>query len=258
MTVDYLRSPGRIAMAHQGFTAFRLPKNSMGAFREAAKLGFLYIETDVHGTRDGVAVIHHDRRLAQSTGVPGPVDQLYWRDVRSAELGAGETIPTLEHLLAALPEVRVNIDIKADSGVEPTVDVIERLGAHNRVLVTSFSDRRRRRALRLLSKRVASSAGTGVFLAVLAAKSPASRAYAWRRLRDSDCLQLPPRLGRVPVITPGLVRSMHSSGRQVHAWTVNEPDVMHRLLDIGVDGIVSDRADLLRDVLIARGQWWQV
>jgi glycerophosphoryl diester phosphodiesterase len=228
----------------------------MGAFREAAKLGFRYIETDVRATRDEVAVIQHDRRLEQMTGVPGPVDQLYWRDVRTADLGAGETIPTLEDLLTAMPDVRVNIDIKADSGVEPTVDVIERLGAHNRVLVTSFSDRRRRRALRLLSKRVASSAGTSVFLALLAAKSLAGRAYAWRLLRDSDCLQLPPRLGRVPVITPGLVRAMHKQGRQVHAWTVNDPDVMQGLLDIGVDGIVSDRADLLRDVLIARGQWW--
>jgi glycerophosphoryl diester phosphodiesterase len=242
-------------MAHRGFTAFRLPMNGMGAFHEAAKLGFLYIETDVRATRDGVAVIQHDRRLKRESGVPGPVDQLYWRDVRTADLGAGETVPPLEDLLTALPDVRVNIDIKADSAVEPTVAVIERLNAHNRVLITSFSDRRRRRALHLLSKRVASGAGTGVFLALLAAKTPASRAYAWRMLRDSDCLQLPPRLGGVTVITPGMVRAMHASGRQVHAWTVNDPDVMHALLDMDVDGIVSDRADLLRDVLVARGQW---
>lgn len=159
--VEYLHCPGRIAMAHRGFTAFRLPIDSMGAFREAARLGFRYIETDVRTTRDGVAVIQHDRRLEQTSGVPGPVDQLYWRDVRKADLGAGETIPTLEDLLTALPDVRVNIDIKADSGVEPTVNVIERLNAHSRVLVTSFSERRRRRALRLLSKRVASWAGPG-------------------------------------------------------------------------------------------------
>jgi glycerophosphoryl diester phosphodiesterase len=229
--------------------------NSLGAFREAAKLGFRYMETDVRATRDGVLVIQHDRRLAGGCGVHGPVDQLYWRDVRKADLGAGETIPTLEDLLAALPAARVNIDIKADSAVEPTVAVIERLKVHDRVLVTSFSDRRRRLALRLLSRRVVSGAGTGVFLALLAAKTPASRAYAWRMLRDSDCLQLPPRLGRLPVITPGLVRAMHATGRQVHAWTVNDPDLMHALLDIDVDGIVTDRADLLRDVLIARGQW---
>jgi glycerophosphoryl diester phosphodiesterase len=254
-TVEFLRGAGRIAMAHRGFTSFRVPMNSMGAFHEAAKLGFRYIETDVRATRDGVAVILHDRGLPPMSGVSGPVDRLYWRDVRTANLGGGESIPTLEDLLAALPNMRFNIDIKAASAIVPTVEVIERLNAHNRVLVTSFSDRRRRLALRLLSKRVASSAGTAAFLAVLAARTPRSRAYAWRTLRDSDCLQLPPRLGRVPVITPGLVRALHDSGRQVHAWTVDDPDVMQALLDIDVDGIITDRADLLRDVLIARDEW---
>jgi len=243
-------------MAHRGFTAFKLPMNSMAAFHEAVSLGFRYIETDVRATRDGVAVILHDRALPPLSGVPGPVDRLYWRDVGKADLGAGQSIPTLEEILTALPDVRVNIDIKAASAIVPTVEVIERLNAHDRVLVTSFSDRRRRLALRLLSKRVASSAGTAAFLAVVTARTPRSRAYAWRMLRDSDCLQLPPRLGRLPIITPGLVRALHDSGRQVHAWTVDDPEVMQALLDIGVDGIITDRADLLRDVLIARNEWW--
>jgi glycerophosphoryl diester phosphodiesterase len=254
-TPEYLRSTGRIAMAHRGFTSFRFPMNSMGAFHEAARLGFRYIETDVRATRDGVAVILHDRRLPVQSGLPGAIDRLPWRDVRTADLGAGESIPTLEDLLSALPGVRLNIDIKAESAIEPTVEVIERLNAHDRVLVTSFSDRRRRRALSLLSKRVASSAGTLAFAALTAAKTPAGRAYAWRMLHDSDCLQLPPRLGRVPVITPTLVRAAHASGRQVHAWTIDDPAAMHALLDIGVDGIITDRADLLRDVLIDRDEW---
>jgi glycerophosphoryl diester phosphodiesterase len=254
-SVEFLRGPARIAMAHRGFTAFRWPMNSMGAFREAAKLGFRYVETDVRATRDGVAVVVHDQSLQPTSGVSGAIDSLSWSEVRTADLGAGESIPTLEELLVTLPDVRVNIDIKAASAVEPTVDVIERLSAHDRVLVTSFSDRRRRRALRLLSKRVASSAGTLAFPALLAAKTPATRAYAWRILHDSDCLQLPPRMGRLTVITPGLVRAVHASGRQVHAWTVDDPTAMRALLDVGVDGIITDRADLLRDVLIDRGEW---
>jgi glycerophosphoryl diester phosphodiesterase len=252
---EFLRVTGRIAMAHRGFTSFRFPMNSMGAFHEAAKLGYRYIETDVRATRDGVAVILHDRRLPARSGLPGAIDRLAWRDVRTADLVAGESIPTLEQLLVALPTMRVNIDIKAASAIEPTVDVIERLSAHHRVLVTSFSDRRRRRALRLLSKRVATSAGTSAFLALVAAKTPAGRAYAWRMVHDSDCLQLPPRLGRLPVITPALVRAVHASGRQVHAWTIDEPAAMRALLDIGVDGIITDRADLLRDVLVDRNEW---
>jgi glycerophosphoryl diester phosphodiesterase len=247
-TVEFLRGTGRIAMAHRGFTSFRLPMNSMGAFHEAAKLGFRYIETDVRATRDGVAVILHDRKLRPESGVPGAIDQLSWRDVRKANLGAAESIPALEELLSALPEMRINIDIKHASA-------IERANAHNRVLITSFSERRRRRALGLLSKRVASSAGTGAFLAVLMTRTPGARAYAWRMLHDSDCVQLPPRLGGLSIITPGLARAVHASGRQVHAWTVDDPDAMNALFDIDVDGIITDRADLLRDVLVARGEW---
>lgn len=244
-------------MAHRGFTAFKFPKNSMGAFAEAIRLGYRYIETDVRATRDGVAVVQHDRRFRPAAGIRGPINDLYWRDVRKADLGAGESIPTLEELLAAYPDTRVNIDIKEASAVEPTVAVIERLNAHRRILVTSFSERRRRRALRLLSKRVATAAGTSAFLAVMAATTPRTRAYAWRLVSDSDCLQLPPRLGAAPVITGGLVRAAHAAGLQVHAWTVDDPKVMGALFDIGVDGIITDRADLLRQVLVSRGQWWQ-
>ncbi|UXA09408.1 glycerophosphodiester phosphodiesterase [Mycobacterium sp. SMC-2] len=254
--MQYLRGDRRIAMAHRGFTSFRWPMNSMAAFCEAAKLGFKYVETDVRATRDGVAVILHDRNFRSDSGSSGAIDRWYWRDVRHLHLGAGESIPSLEELLSRLPDMRVNIDIKCWSAVGPTVDVIERMNAHDRVLITSFSDRRRRRALGLLSKRVASSAGMGAVLALLAAKTRAGRAYALQALRDSDCLQLPPRLGGLPIITPALVRALHESGRQVHAWTVDDPDMMHALFDIDVDGIITDRADVLRDVLVARNEWW--
>ncbi|KAA1251926.1 glycerophosphodiester phosphodiesterase [Mycobacterium simiae] len=253
--MEFFRSTGPIAMAHQGFTSFSLPKNSISAFHEAVKLGFRYLETDVRATGDGVAVILHDGRLPSKSGVSGAVDQLSWRQVSAADLGRGELIPTLEELLVAFPDVRVNIDIKSESAIEPTVAVIERLNAHDRVLIGSFSERRRQRALRLLSKRVASSAGTGAFVAFMAARTAGRRAYALQMLRDSDCVQLPPRLGGVPVITPALVRVMHAAERQVHAWTVDDPAMMHALLDIGVDGIITDRADLLREVLISRGAW---
>jgi glycerophosphoryl diester phosphodiesterase len=110
-TVEFLRGTGRIAMAYSGFTSFRLPMNSMGAFHEAAKLGFRYIETDVRATRDGVAVTLHDRKLGPESGVPGAIDQLSWLDVRKANLCAGESIPALKELLSALPDMRINIAI---------------------------------------------------------------------------------------------------------------------------------------------------
>lgn len=253
--LGFLHEKGPIAMAHRGFTSFKYPMNSMAAFREAVRLGFRYIETDVRATRDGVAVVLHDRRLDDACGVPGAIDELNWREVQAADLGAGESIPTLEELLTAHPDIRVNIDIKAGSAVQPAVDVIERLNAHGRVLVTSFSERRRRLALRLLSRRVVSAPGMAAFLPLLAARTPRNQRYAWRLIHESDCLQLPSRVGSVPIITPGLVRTAHEMGTQVHAWTVDDPQEMTALFDIGVDGIITDRADLLREVLIARGHW---
>lgn len=253
--MGFLREEGPIAMAHRGFTSFTYPMNSMAAFREAVRLGFRYVETDVRATRDGVAVVVHDRRLDDACGLRGAVDELDWRELQTADLGAGESIPTLEDLLTTHPDIRVNIDIKFASAVGPTVDVIERLNAHDRVLVTSFSERRRRRALRLLSRRVASAPGAAVFLPLLVARTPRSQRYAWRLIHESDCLQLPSRLGTRPVITPSLVRTAHEMGTQVHAWTVDDPEEMAALFDIGVDGIITDRADLLREVLVSRGHW---
>jgi glycerophosphoryl diester phosphodiesterase len=129
--------------------------------------------------------------------------------------------------------LRVNIDIKAASAVKPTVDVVERMKAHGRVLIASFSDFRRRRALRLLSRPVATSAGARVFVAFLAAKTARSRNYAQWALRDVSCLQLPSRFRGVAVITPPLVEAVHAAGRQLHAWTVDDPMEMGRLLDMG-------------------------
>jgi glycerophosphoryl diester phosphodiesterase len=254
VTAEFLQNHGPIAMAHMGF-ALSVPKNSMAAFAEATKLGFRYVETDVRATRDGITVILHDRKLDDQSGLPGAIDKLDWKDVRKATLGDGESIPTLEEVLGAWRHLRVNIDIKAASAIRPTVEVIERMNAHDRLLIASFSDFRRRSTLRLLSKPVATSAGVRVFSAFLAAKTIHSRSYANWALRDVGCLQLPPKLRGVPVITPRLVQAIHNTGRQVHAWTVNDPTEMRRLLDIKVDGIISDRADLLRDVLISRGEW---
>lgn len=224
----------------------------MAAFAEAVKLGFRYIETDVRATRDEVPVILHDRK---PKSLPRPIDKLDWKDLPKAALGDGESIATMESVLRAWPFLRFNIDIKARSAIRPTVDVIERLNAHDRVLIASFSEVRRRRTVRCLSKVVATSAGMEVIFALLVAATIDCQRYASWALRDVDCVQLPARRLGVPFITPRLVQATHAAGRQVHAWTVNNPGEMSRLLDIGVDGIISDRADKLRELLISRGNW---
>lgn len=250
----YLDHPGPIPFAHRGFSPVGL-ENSMAAFAAAVELGFRYVETDVHATADGALVAFHDATLDRVTDGSGRVAALPWAAVRTARIGGVEPVPLLEDLLGAWPDLRVNIDVKADGAVDPLVRVIERLRAHDRVCVASFSDARRRTVLRRLSRPVTTSAGNGTAAAFRAAAAARAGRAAARALRDVDCLQLPERHRRVPVVTAASVAAAHRAGTPVHVWTVNDPADMRRLLDLGVDGLVSDRADLLRAVLVERGQW---
>lgn len=246
-----------LAFAHRGFSPQGL-ENSMAAFAAAVDLGYRYLETDVHATADGVLVAFHDHTLARVTDATGVIETLPWRVVRRARIGGVEPIPTLEDLLGAWPHVHVNIDIKAAAAIAPLVDVIERTRSHDRVCVTSFSDARRRAATRRLTRPVAQAPGrTGIALfraGVLAGRS----ALARRALNDVHCLQVPERTPRLRLVTPATVRATHLAGRQIHVWTINDAPTMTRLLDMGVDGIITDRSDVLRDVLRARGQWVDV
>lgn len=256
----YLDSPtGFVALAHRGFSRDGL-ENSLAAFAAARDLGLRYVETDAHATSDGVAVALHDASLDRTTDGAGLVADLPWETVRRARIGGVEPVPLLEDVLGTWPDLRVNVDVKADSAVGPVARAIERTRAHDRVCVTSFSPVRRRRTVALLTRPVATSTGTSeVATFLLAARAGAPRwpfgALASWALRGADCLQVPVAHGRVSVVDARTVTAAHAAGRQVHVWTINDPLEMARLLDLGVDGIVTDRADLLRDVLAARGRW---
>jgi glycerophosphoryl diester phosphodiesterase len=249
-------------MAHRGFSLDGL-ENSMAAFGAAVGLGYRYLETDVHTTADGVLLLFHDAALDRITDSTGRIADLTAEEVSRARIGGTEPVPTFDELVAAFPGIRFNLDVKDWHSVRSVADAIERHAVHDRVLIASFSDRRRRAVLRRLSRRTASSAGTSAnaaFLALsplLAAPGLRSlvRAVLRRVLRDVDALQVPVRYRGIPVVTPGFVRRAHGLGLHVHVWTINDPDEMHRLLDLGVDGIVSDRADLLKEVLESRGAW---
>ena len=249
-------------MAHRGFSLAGL-ENSLAAFRTAVELGFSHLETDVHTTSDGELLLFHDRTLDRVTDGHRRIRDLTADEVRRVGIGGTEPVPTFDELVAAFPGVRFNLDVKDWHSVPSVVAAIERHQIHDRVLIASFSDRRRRAVLKQLSRRTASSAGTlcnalflvlGPLLSVHGLGYPV-RAVLQRALRDVDALQVPVRYRAVPVVTPGFVRRAHELGLYVHVWTINDPAEMHRLFDLGVDGIVSDRADLLKEVLQGRGQW---
>ncbi|MBO0909335.1 glycerophosphodiester phosphodiesterase [Arthrobacter sunyaminii] len=258
MSYPYFNASGPLGFAHRGFSREGL-ENSMPAFRAAAALGFGYLETDVRTTRDGVLLAFHDATLDRVAGAGGPVGNLSYRQIQAARIGGRASIPTFEQLLTELPGVRLNVDIKDAAGSAELARLLDKHGAHERVLVTSFSDRRRLAALRILrrsGRRAASSAGS-VFTALTVLLAPLGLAGPLARAGRYQCLQVPERQGPVKVVTPAFLRRCHRAGLQVHVWTVNEPADMERLLDEGVDGLVSDRADLLAEILTKRAVWPQ-
>lgn len=249
----YFDNGGRpIALAHRGFSLDGL-ENSMKAFQAAVDLGYRYLETDAHGTRDGVAVALHDDTLDRTTDATGEVSNRAWSSVKVARIGGTEPVPALEDVLGTWRDVRVNIDVKGVSAIEPVAKVIERTKSHDRVCVGSFSADRRRQTLKLLSRPVATPAAQreaiGWLLGTwLGADSEVT-------LGEVDALQIPVRAGRVKILGKRQIEAAHSVGRQVHLWTINSRREMAELLDLGVDGIVSDRADILKELLVERGQW---
>lgn len=252
--MGYLDGPRPLALAHRGFSRDGL-ENSMAAFQAAVDLGYSYVETDVHATADGVAIAFHDASLDRVTDRTGRIAELPWSQVRQARIRGREPVPTLAEVLHTWPDLRVNIDVKSAAAITPTIAVIEREAAHDRVLVGSFSGGRRRGVLRELSRPVATSASPGGVVRFLLGTRLRSAMVVAGVARDIDCLQVPERQGRVTVVDRRTVEAAHAHGLQVHVWTVNDPAEMRRLLDLGVDGIVTDRADLLREVLEDRGEW---
>ena len=246
----FLEADGPIAFAHRG-GAGPFGENTMRAFRNATKLGFTYLETDVRSTADGVAVLFHDAALDRITDGRGRVDRLKWRQTRTALVGGTDRIVRLDELLEELPEARLNLDPKSDDAVEPLVSVVRRAGAVDRVCVCSFSDRRTRRVRRLLGESLCVGGGP-VGIAKLVAAS-------WRLPVGADlgyhAAQVPLYAKSVPVVRPGLLVAARRRGIAVHVWTIDDEAEMHRLFDLGVDGIMTDRPEVLRKVMIDRGHW---
>lgn len=223
----------------------------MPAFEGAAALGYRYVETDAHVTADGICLAFHDDRLDRVTDRTGVIAELTYNEVRQARVDGREPIPLMEDLLATFPDLRVNIDPKHDAAVDALASVIERTGSIERVCVGSFSDQRIARLQAALGPRLCTSLGPKAIARLRGGSFglPAGRF-------DGACAQVPHRYKGVAVTDRRLVTRAHAAGLQVHVWTVDDPAEMHELLDLGVDGIMTDRPAVLRDVLRDRGAWY--
>ena len=264
--LDQPRAAGAVlALAHRGGSlhpevAGR--ENSLAAFTSAVRLGYRYLETDVHATLDGQLVAFHDLLLDRVTDLTGRVPDTTYAELAAALVGGIEPVPRLVDLLEAFPGARFNVDLKSPGAVEPMVDLVERLGAHDRVLVSSFDERMLRRFRGLVRSRSSRPVATGCGVATVVAARLAGRVTGLstglaRLLRDPGvAYQVPVTHRGLRIVDRAFVERAHACAKQVHVWTVDDPGEMVRLLDLGVDGLITDRTDVLKEVLVERGQWW--
>ncbi|MEV6327538.1 glycerophosphodiester phosphodiesterase [Streptomyces sp. NPDC051909] len=247
----YLDHPAPLLpFAHRGGTADGL-ENTAAAFRRAAAAGYRYFETDVHTTADGRLVAFHDATLDRVTDTGGRIRDLPWAAVAEARVAGKEPLPLFEDLLDEFPGARWNVDMKAESALAPLIELIGRTDAWDRVCVSSFTEARIARAQKLAGPRLATSYGmTGV-----AALRLRSLGIPAPLRAGAVAAQVPESQGGIPVVDRRFLRAAHARGLQVHVWTINEPERMHALLDLGVDGIMTDHLETLRAVLTDRGLW---
>lgn len=244
----YLDALRPLAFAHRG-GSLEGEENTLSAFGHAVALGYRYIETDVQVSSDGVAVIFHDDTLERTTNGRGAVASHSWRALQKLQTRQGEPLYRVEEVLEAFPNCRFNIDPKCDAVVAPLAKAIVGCGAEHRVCIASFEERR----VHDLRRRI----GSGVCWA------PGKKGVArlWLAAHGIGvptafpAVQIPPRYKGVPLITNRFIRTARKRGVQVHVWTVNERDEMEALLDMGVDGIMTDRPSLLKQILVRRNQW---
>jgi glycerophosphoryl diester phosphodiesterase len=237
-------------LAHRGLaTADATWENSAGAFAAAVQAGAEYVETDCRMTADGDVVLFHDEQVERLTGDPRPISGIHTSELRQMFAGHGDLL-TLAEALETFPDTRFNVDVKVDAAAELAGQIVAP-HAH-RVLLTSFSDARRRRAMdaaRGAGARLppATSGGRNSIAALRLLSS--LRLPTDGVLRDLDAVQIPVRQGPIRVLTPALLRAAHDHDVEVHVWTVNDADEMTALVASGVDGIVTDRADLALQTL---------
>jgi glycerophosphoryl diester phosphodiesterase len=257
----FARAPDHpLVIAHRGGMHL-WPENTLDAFQQAAALGTDMLEMDLWTTADGAVVVLHDRTVDRTTDGTGDVRGFTLSQVRDLDAGyrwtpdggrtfpyggQGVRIPALEEVLVALPDARLNLEIKQN---EPPMaaqlcDLLRAHGAQSRVLVASFHDAAIQQFRRACPE-VATSATSGEAQRFVALQLLPSPPY----VPPARALQLPYRLGAAPIITGPLVRAARQANLQVHAFTVNDTATMRSLLELGVDGIVTDRPDLLLQLL---------
>lgn len=243
-----------VAIAHRGGwtrPADAARENTVYAFERAVDLGFSFLEIDVRTTADGKLVLFHDARLERLTGASGRVRERTWRQLRDLRIGGLDPVPLLEDVLDRFPATVFNIDLKDNAGVPALVALLRRMDVSDRIVVASFSTLRIRR---FASRSPGIALGATPLGVGWDGFVPGLRRW---RVDPAPVLQVPARvLGNLlPLVRRDLIDFLHSTGRKVHVWTIDDRAEMERLIDLGVDGLISNDLVTLKSVLTERGLW---
>ena len=250
MRHSFLKYDTPIAFAHRG-GASDAPENTMPAFQRAIDLGYIYLETDVHATKDGVLLAFHDDDLSRTCGRPGLISELNYAEIKDARVRGTEPIPLLEDLIVAWPHAHLNIDCKSDQALLPLADRLARGDIFDRVCIGSFSDKRLNRLRDQFGERLCTSMGPRD-VTKLRLGSWVHRSGSFENIRAA---QVPVSQGPLTIVDRSFIQAAHNADIQVHVWTIDEPDEMVRLLDLGVDGIMTDKPETLKKILLSRNAW---
>ncbi len=243
-TKSYFATTRPQLLAHRGLSQHRsdIDENSIPAFEEALKHGATHIESDVHATKDGIAVLFHDDDLERVAGLPLKISELTLSELSELSLTNGSKVPSLKQVLEHFPQLRLNLDVKAQAGCEATAKVINELQVHDRVLVSSFSRSRKLATLRQLTKPVATSASSIEVLGLWLTHLLFGLGFS-AIAKNFDAIQIPRRVGILRLDTARFIARARRSNLEVHFWTVNDPVEGKALIAMGATGIVSARVD---------------
>lgn len=234
-------------LAHRGLASEFVPENTLKAFADALHCGADVIETDVQCTNDGVAIVFHDDDLLRLAGIPKKISGTSWKEIAVVDIGFGKRIPTLEEALSDFPAARFNLDIKSSNAIAPVAEVINKLHAQNRVLISSFSDQRSKQTVELIHGKVRSSAGTlrvlGLWLSFAVGATPLFRALSL----GVTALQIPVSRFGLRFDSKRFIRMALACNLEIHFWTINDLTEVERLRHLGATGIVTDCCDLVID-----------
>ena len=239
----YFHCDGVKVLAHRG--GLDPLENTIEAFQKALSAGANYIETDVRTSKDGVALLFHDEDLIRLTGLKRKIKDLTLEEIKTLELSPGLFIPTLAEAFEKLPNAKFNLDLKDEQSVQSAVKEIELHQAHSRVLVSSFSERRRLSAIKSLSKPVATSTSSALVLKLwLIYVLNLPKSLMSRILKDVGAVQIPVRFRVLRLDSKAFIGFLLSSGTEVHFWSINDPKQMLKLTSLGASGIITDVPEL--------------